>query len=59
MITTSAQTTNGLTDAELRATPVDVADGGGSLTVDATNLDIRDLANATDSVTAHQGGTAS
>jgi hypothetical protein len=57
MITTSAQTTNGLTDAELRATPVDVADGGGSLTVDATNLDIRDLANATDSVTAHQGGT--
>jgi protocatechuate 3,4-dioxygenase beta subunit len=50
MITTSAQTTNGLTDAELRATPVDVADGGGSLTVDATNLDIRDLANATDPV---------
>lgn len=28
-----------------------VADGGGSLTVDAVNLDIRDLSSATDSVT--------
>lgn len=36
---------------------VDVADGGGSITVDAVDLDIRDLAFATDSVTAHQGGT--
>lgn len=33
-----------------------VNDNGGSLTVDAVNLDIRDLAFATDSVTAHQGG---
>lgn len=51
-----------LTDAELRATPVPVSgtvtvnepvsvdDNGGSLTVDAVNLDIRDLAFATDSV---------
>lgn len=34
-----------------------VSDGGGSVTVDATDLDIRDLAFASDSVTAHQGGT--
>jgi hypothetical protein len=34
-----------------------VVDGGGSLTVDAVDLDIRDLAFATDSVTAHQGGS--
>lgn len=31
-----ASTTGGLTDAELRATPVPVADGGASLTVDGT-----------------------
>lgn len=29
----------------------------GTATVQATNLDIRDLTNASDSVTAHQGGT--
>lgn len=29
---------------------INVEDGGGSLTVDATNLDIRDLSSATDSV---------
>ena len=34
-----------------------IGDGGGSLTVDAVDLDIRDLAFATDSVTAHLGGT--
>lgn len=34
-----------------------VFDGDSSLTVDAVNLDIRDLAFASDSVTAHQGGT--
>jgi hypothetical protein len=33
-----------------------VVDGGGSLTVDALDLDIRDLAFASDSVTAYQGG---
>lgn len=43
--------------------PVAVTDNGGSITVDgsvtvsATDLDIRDLAFASDSVTAHQGGT--
>lgn len=36
---------------------IGVTDAGGSLTVDAVNLDIRDLSNATDSVTAHQGGS--
>lgn len=34
---------------------IGVTDAGGSLTVDAVNLDIRDLAYATDSVTAYQG----
>jgi hypothetical protein len=34
-----------------------VGDGGGSLTVDATDLDIRDLVYTSDSVTSHQGGT--
>src|SRR3990167_5657785 len=34
--------------------PVSVDDNGGSLTVDATNLDIRDLTSATDSVEAKQ-----
>lgn len=33
-----------------------IDDGGSSITVDATDLDIRDLAFASDSVTAHQGG---
>lgn len=34
---------------------INITDNGGSLTVDAVNLDIRDLAFATDSVTAYQG----
>ena len=38
-------------------TPWVIGDGGGSITVDAVDLDIRDLAFATDSVTSHQGGT--
>lgn len=38
------------------AAAVNIQDGGNSITVDAVNLDIRDLAFATDSVTAHQGG---
>lgn len=33
--------------------PVPVSDAGGSLTVDATDLDIRDLDDASDSVAAH------
>lgn len=60
-----------LTDAELRATPVPisgtvtanagtgpfpVSDNGGSLTVDAVDLDIRDLNSATDSVAVTDGG---
>lgn len=36
---------------------VHVDDNAGSITVDATALDIRALSNATDSVTAHQGGS--
>ena len=36
---------------------VNIADGGNSITVDAADLDIRDLVFATDSVTAHQGGS--
>lgn len=36
---------------------VNIADGGNSITVDAVDLDIRDLAFASDSVTAHQGGS--
>lgn len=39
------------------AAAVNIQDGGNSITVDAVDLDIRDLAFATDSVTAHQGGT--
>lgn len=39
------------------AAAVNIQDGGNSITVDANNLDIRDLAFATDSVTAYQGGT--
>ena len=52
----SIAVTGPLTDTELRATPVPVSDGGGSLTVDgsvtvsATNLDIRDLVFADDKV---------
>jgi hypothetical protein len=34
-----------------------IADGGNSITVDATNLDIRDLSSASDSVAAVQSGT--
>lgn len=34
---------------------VKIVDNGNSITVDAVNLDIRDLAFATDSVTAYQG----
>jgi len=33
-----------------------ISDNGGSLTVDASDLDIRDLSETTDAVTAHQGG---
>lgn len=36
---------------------VNIADGGNSITVDAVQLDIDDLAFGTDSVTAHQGGS--
>lgn len=35
------------------AAAVNIQDGGNSITVDATDLDIRDLVAATDSVTAH------
>lgn len=51
---------SGLTDAELRATAVPVSQVSGSswsvsvLDIAATNLDIRDLVNATDSVSAYQ-----
>jgi len=38
------------------ASAVNVQDGGNSLTVDAADLDVRDLTNASDSVTSHQGG---
>lgn len=37
------------------AAAVNIQDGGNSITVDATDLDIRDLSSATDSVTAIQG----
>lgn len=37
------------------ANPVPVSDGGGSLTVDATDLDIRDLDHTTDSVSIGDG----
>ena len=55
--------TTGLTDAEIRATALPVSQVSGSIwstnvtnivTVSATDLDIRDLANATDSVSAYQ-----
>jgi len=36
---------------------VNIADGGNSITVDATDLDIRDLSSATDSIAAVQSGT--
>lgn len=39
--------------------PVPVGDAGGTLTVDASNLDIRDLDNATDSVRSYQLSGAS
>ena len=39
------------------AEPISVDDNGGSLTVDASNLDIRDLTSASDSVAAVQSGT--
>lgn len=37
---------------------VTVIDGGGSLTVDAVNLDIRDLSSATDSIAVTDGGSS-
>jgi len=53
-------------DADVdNANPVPISDAGGSITVDgavtvsATDLDIRDLAFATDSVTVHQSVAAS
>lgn len=48
---------NGTTWDRLKGTSgaVNIADGGNSITVDATDLDIRDLNSATDSVTAIQG----
>lgn len=49
--------TNGLTDAELRASPVAVDGSGVVQPVSATNLDIRDLSSASDSVAAAQSGT--
>ena len=45
-----------LTDAELRATAVPVSISG-TVTVSASNFDIRDLVYTSDSVTAHQGGS--
>lgn len=36
---------------------VKISDGSGSLTVDATNLDIRDLSSSSDSIAAVQSGT--
>jgi len=39
------------------ANPLPVSDAAGSLTVDASNLDIRDLTSVSDSVTAVQSGT--
>ncbi len=45
-----------LTDAELRATAVPVSISG-TVTVSASNFDIRDLVYTADSVTAHQGGS--
>ena len=36
---------------------VNIADGGNSITVDAADLDIRDLSSATDSISAVQSGT--
>lgn len=48
-------------DVHISNTNIAVTDGGGSLTVDATDLDIRDLTAATDSVTswlADGSGTA-
>lgn len=59
---------SGLTDAELRATAVPVSQVSGAtwstevtntVTVSATDLDIRDLANATDSVRVYQLSGAS
>lgn len=48
---------NGTTWDRLTGTAgaINIADGGNSITVDAVNLDIRDLSSATDSVTAVQG----
>src|SRR3990167_6340522 len=48
---------SGLTDAELRASGVPIAQVSGatwSVEATATNLDIRDLANATDSISGYQ-----
>lgn len=54
---------SGLTDAELRASSVPVAQASGAnwstsvtntVTVSATDLDIRDLVNSTDSISAYQ-----
>lgn len=39
------------------ASAVNIQDGGNTITVDATNLDIRDLTSASDSVAAVQSGT--
>jgi hypothetical protein len=39
------------------ASAVNIQDGGNSITVDATDLDIRDLSSASDSVSAVQSGT--
>ena len=59
---------SGLTDTELRASHLDVQQVSGAIdsvsvtntvTVSATDLDIRDLANATDSVRAYQLSGAS
>jgi len=36
---------------------IKIVDGGGSITIDASDLDIRDLSSATDSISAVQSGT--
>lgn len=49
--------TNPLRIDPIGTTSQPITDAGGSLTVDATNLDIRDLTSASDSMAAVQSGT--
>lgn len=46
---------NGSGAITISNTSFDISDGGGSITVDAADLDIRDLTQ-TDEITAYQGG---